>query len=104
MQATPSACLPRLPAWRRLRAPGPAYAHLPQPTASLLPAAGPWEVQQYLQKLQAALSGSAPRLQAVFEKPGVCGVCLCVCVGGGGGGGSCGQPKALEALLPTRRR
>lgn len=32
--------------------------------------AGPAEVQQYLAKLQAALSESAPRLQAVFEKPG----------------------------------
>lgn len=27
-------------------------------------------MQQYLAKLQAALSESAPRLQAVFEKPG----------------------------------
>ncbi|PSC69892.1 putative aarF domain-containing kinase chloroplastic [Micractinium conductrix] len=43
---------------------------MPQLSPGLFGLPGPWEVQQYLQKLQAALSGSAPRLQAVFEKPG----------------------------------
>lgn len=32
--------------------------------------AGPFELQQYLQKLQAVAAEAAPRLQAVLEKPG----------------------------------
>lgn len=40
------------------------------PVGVVLCCAGPAEVQQYISKLQAVLSESAPRLQAVFEKPG----------------------------------
>ncbi|KAL4858875.1 Protein ACTIVITY OF BC1 COMPLEX KINASE 3 [Chlorella vulgaris] len=43
---------------------------MPQLSTGLLGLPGPGEVQQYVARLQAALSGAAPRLQTIFEKPG----------------------------------
>lgn len=43
---------------------------MPQLAAGPLGLPGPAEVQGYLSRLQASLSEAAPRLQAIFERPG----------------------------------
>lgn len=43
---------------------------MPQLSTGLFGLPGPGEVQQYVAKLQSALSAEAPRLRAVFDKPG----------------------------------